>query len=84
MYLFQVLVIKISHFKHISFYKVFFDKKQSPRNKKQVPPQAIMANICGRDSLRPPRYLFFSDPAFSKFETEDCPPPSRIGGGCIS
>ena len=45
----KIDILKFSPENHISFYKVFFDRKHS-----KLP----LTNICGRDSLRPPTGTF--------------------------
>ena len=62
---------------HISFYKVFFDKKHS-----KPPSPPLQANICESNSLRPTRhsFLFWSDP-FPNLGLKVVPPAEREGGG---
>ena len=58
---------------YISFYKVFFEKKHS---------KAPQANICDRDSLRPPRHSFFFLilPPFKNLRLKVLPSPQQKRG----
>ena len=70
----KIDIWKFSPQNHISFYKVFFDKKHSP------PPPKKKANICDKDSLRTTRHSFFSDSPLFKIWDWRLSPTSRKGG----
>ena len=73
----KIDIWKFSPQNHISFYKVFFDKKHS-----KPPSPPLQANICDSNSLRPTRhsFLFWSDP-FPNLGLKVVPPAEREGGG---
>ena len=73
----KIDIWKFSPQNHISFYKVFFDKKHS-----KPPSLPLQANNCDSNSLRPTRhsFLFWSDP-FPNLGLKVVPPAEREGGG---